>query len=65
MPTSMKRYCFIITDEPKAVLFTIQRCFWENAMVGLGAVVTKSVEKDTVVAGVPAKSIRKVRKEER
>ena len=34
-------------------------------MVGLGAVVTKSVEKDTVVAGVPAKSIRKVRKEER
>lgn len=32
-----------------------------NAFVGLGAVVTQSVESDTVVAGVPAKKIRKVK----
>lgn len=32
-----------------------------NAFVGLGAVVTRSVDAETVVAGVPAKSIRKVK----
>lgn len=37
----------------------------EKALVGLGAVVTKSVEKDTVVAGVPAKPIRKVKEGDR
>ena len=34
----------------------------ENAFVGLGAVVTGSVDEDTVVAGIPARSIRKVKK---
>ena len=32
----------------------------ENAMVGAGSVVTKSVEENTVVMGIPAKFIRKV-----
>lgn len=32
-----------------------------NAMVGAGAVVTKNVAANTVVAGVPAKVLRKVR----
>jgi len=31
----------------------------ENSLVGLGAVATKNVEKDDVVAGVPAKSLKK------
>lgn len=34
----------------------------ENALVGLGAVATKEVEEDMVVAGVPAKPIRKIKK---
>lgn len=32
----------------------------ENAVVGAGAVVTHDVEKNTVVAGVPAKKIREI-----
>lgn len=32
----------------------------DNAVVGAGAVVTKDVESDTVVAGVPAKFIRHI-----
>lgn len=32
----------------------------ENAIVGAGAVVTKNVEANTVVAGVPAKVIKKL-----
>lgn len=31
-------------------------------MIGLGAVATKEVEEDMVVAGVPAKTIRKIKK---
>lgn len=34
----------------------------ENAFVGLGAVVLQNVSKDSVVAGVPAKELRKVSK---
>ena len=33
----------------------------DNAFVGLGAVVTKPVEQNSVVAGVPAREIRKVK----
>ena len=32
----------------------------ENAVVGAGSVVTKSVEANTIVAGNPAKVIRKI-----
>ena len=32
----------------------------ENAIVAAGAVVTKSVEPNTVVGGVPAKVIKKI-----
>ena len=34
----------------------------QNALVGLGAVATKSVEEEFVVAGGPAKPIRKLQK---
>jgi UDP-3-O-[3-hydroxymyristoyl] glucosamine N-acyltransferase len=34
-----------------------------GALVGMGAVVTKSVSENTVVAGVPAKAIRKTKQE--
>ncbi|MDB0601498.1 hypothetical protein PL373_10140 [Tenacibaculum maritimum] len=32
----------------------------DNVLVGLGAVVTKNVENDVIVAGNPAKFIRKI-----
>jgi UDP-2-acetamido-3-amino-2,3-dideoxy-glucuronate N-acetyltransferase len=32
----------------------------ENAIIGAGAVVTKSVPANTIVAGIPAKFIRKI-----
>lgn len=37
----------------------------KNALVGLGAVVTNDIDESMVVAGIPAKNIRKVRKEDK
>ena len=32
----------------------------ENAFVGIGGVVLKDVDEDTIVAGIPAKAMRRV-----
>ena len=37
----------------------------ENAFIGLGALAIKDVESDTVVVGIPAKPLRKVKKDDK
>ena len=41
--------------------YCITRCeYWESSLVAAGAVVTKDVEDDVVVAGVPAKVVKRL-----
>ena len=53
---TLKKQCFIGNNAVILPGITIN----EKAIVGAGAVVTKDVEKRTIVVGVPAKVIRKI-----
>ncbi len=53
---TLKKKCFIGNNAVVLPGITIN----EKAIVGAGAVVTKDVEKRTIVVGVPAKAIRKI-----
>ena len=53
---TLKKKCFIGNNAVVLPGITIN----EKAIVGAGAVVTKDVEKRTIVVGVPAKEIRKI-----
>ena len=55
--TKLKRGCFVGTGAIIMPGVVVGEC----AIVGAGAVVTKNVPDWTVVAGVPAKKIRKIR----
>ncbi|MDD5086842.1 MAG: DapH/DapD/GlmU-related protein [Candidatus Nanoarchaeia archaeon] len=52
----LKKQCFIGNNAVILPGITVN----EKAIVGAGAVVTKDVEKRTIVVGVPAKPIRKI-----
>jgi acetyltransferase-like isoleucine patch superfamily enzyme len=53
---TLKKQCFIGNNAVILPGITVN----EKAIVGAGAVVTKDVEKRTIVVGVPAKPIRKI-----
>lgn len=55
-PIILKKQCFIGNNAVILPGITVN----EKAIVGAGAVVTKDVEKRTIVVGVPAKPIRKI-----
>lgn len=55
-PVVLKRNCWIGAGATILPGVTVG----ENAIVGAGAVVTKDVEPDTVVGGIPAKLIKRL-----
>ena len=58
VPTLVKRAASIGTSSTILCGVTIG----ENAIIGAGSVVTKDVPPDAIVAGVPARVVRKIRK---
>ncbi len=55
-PVVLKRNCWIGADATILPGVTVG----ENAIVGAGSVVTKDVEPNTVVGGIPAKLIKRL-----